>query len=31
MTSPFKIGANGAIDTSEKPTLVMPKESINVK
>jgi hypothetical protein len=31
MTSPFKIGANGAIDTSEKPTLVMPKGSINVK
>lgn len=31
ITSPFKIGVTGAIDTSEKPTLVMPKESVNVK
>lgn len=31
MTSPFKIGVNGTIDTSEKPTLAMPKGSINVK
>jgi hypothetical protein len=29
MTSPFKINANGTIDTSEKPTIVMPKESTN--